>query len=200
VPPPNDELIYASHARGFALASMRSKSRSRYYLQCELDEDLSAWPDARIYDELCVRLGASIAENVTRGSSFEKSITPLRNFVVEPMRYGRPFLAGDAAHVVPPTGAKGLNLALSDVAMLSNAFVDFYRKGASSGLDCYSDRALARVWKAERFSWWFTHIMHKLSGMDAFNRRIQVAEIEYLRRSRAAQTVFAENYVGLPMD
>ncbi|ATI79043.1 4-hydroxybenzoate 3-monooxygenase [Sphingobium yanoikuyae] len=199
VPPADHELIYANHERGFALASMRSPTRSRYYIQCGLDEQVEDWSDDRFWDELCLRLGPDAASRVTRGPSFEKSIAPLRSFVSEPMRWGRLFLAGDAAHIVPPTGAKGLNLAASDVIMLSEALVDHYRGGTDTGLDGYSARALARVWKAERFSWWFTSITHRFPGMDGFARRIQAAEIDYIRGSQAAQRTLAENYVGLPL-
>ncbi|MGJ8478951.1 4-hydroxybenzoate 3-monooxygenase [Sphingobium yanoikuyae] len=199
VPPVDHELIYANHERGFALASMRSPTRSRYYIQCGLDEQVEDWSDDRFWDELCLRLGPDAASRVTRGPSFEKSIAPLRSFVSEPMRWGRLFLAGDAAHIVPPTGAKGLNLAASDVIMLSEALVDHYRGGSDAGLDGYSARALARVWKAERFSWWFTSITHRFPDMDGFARRIQAAEIDYIRGSQAAQRTLAENYVGLPL-
>lgn len=199
VPPADHELIYANHERGFALASMRSPTRSRYYIQCGLDEQVEDWSDDRFWDELCLRLGPDAASRVTRGPSFEKSIAPLRSFVSEPMRWGRLFLAGDAAHIVPPTGAKGLNLAASDVIMLSEALVDHYRGGSDVGLDGYSARALARVWKAERFSWWFTSITHRFPDMDGFARRIQAAEIDYIRGSQAAQRTLAENYVGLPL-
>ena len=199
VPPADHELIYCSHERGFALASMRSETRSRYYLQCAADERVEDWPDERFWDELCRRLGPEVAARVTRGPSFEKTVAPLRSFVGEPMRHGRLFLAGDAAHIVPPTGAKGMNLAVSDVAMLGEALVDFFEEGATAGIDGYSARALARVWKAERFSWWFTGLMHRFPGTDAFARRMQVAELDYIRSSRAAQTTLAENYVGLPL-
>jgi p-hydroxybenzoate 3-monooxygenase len=198
VPPANHELIYCNHARGFALASMRSPSRSRYYLQCSLDERVEDWSDERFWDELCARLGPAAA-HVTRGPSFEKSIAPLRSYVHEPMRFGRLFLAGDAAHIVPPAGAKGLNLAASDVAILAEAMDAFYRSGSEDKLSGYSSRALARVWIAERFSWWFTCLTHRFPAMDGFDRAIQLAELDYIRRSRAAQTSFAENYVGLPM-
>ncbi len=199
VPPANHELIYCNHARGFALASMRSPTRSRYYLQCQLDERVEDWQDDRFWDELCVRMGPA-ASSVTRGPSFEKSIAPLRSFVHEPMQFGRLFLAGDAAHIVPPAGAKGLNLAASDVAVLAEGFADYYRTGSDTKLASYSARALARVWIAERFSWWFTCLTHRFPTMDGFDRKIQLAELDYIRRSRAAQTSFAENYVGLPMD
>jgi p-hydroxybenzoate 3-monooxygenase len=199
VPPCDHELIYSNHERGFALASMRSSTRSRYYIQAPLDASLDDWPDDRIWDELALRLGEGAAARMTRGPSIEKSIAPLRSFVSEPMRWGRLYLAGDAAHIVPPTGAKGLNLAASDVAMLGEALAGFYATGATQGLDGYSARALARVWKAERFSWWFTGLTHRFPDMDAFARKMQTAELEYIFGSRAAQQTVAENYVGLPM-
>jgi p-hydroxybenzoate 3-monooxygenase len=200
VPPANHELIYANHERGFALASMRSANRSRYYIQCSTDEKLEDWPDERVWDELCLRLGRETAAHVVRGPSFEKSIAPLRSFVTEPMRYGKLFLAGDAAHIVPPTGAKGLNLAVADVIFLAEALNDVYRSDLTGGIDHYSARALARVWKAERFSWWFTSITHRFPEMDGFARKMQIAELNYIRGSRAAQTMLAENYVGLPLN
>lgn len=199
VPPCEEELIYANHERGFALASMRSPTRSRYYVQCSLDEKLEEWPDDRIWDEICMRLGPETAAKVTRGPSFEKSIAPLRSFVSEPMRWQRLFLAGDAAHIVPPTGAKGLNLAVSDVIFLSEALSEHYSTGSEAALDTYSARALARVWKAERFSWWFTGLTHRFPNTEPFDRKMQVAELEYIRASRAAQATLAENYVGLPL-
>jgi p-hydroxybenzoate 3-monooxygenase len=199
VPPANHELIYANHERGFALASMRSSTRSRYYIQCPVDEKLEDWPDERFWDEVSLRLGPETAAQVVRGPSFEKSIAPLRSFVTEPMRHGKLFLAGDAAHIVPPTGAKGLNLAVADVIFMAEAFSDYYRNGSACGIDHYSARALARVWKAERFSWWFTSITHRFPEMDGFGRKMQVAELNYIRGSRAAQTMLAENYVGLPL-
>ena len=197
VPPVQHELIYCNHENGFALASMRSAARSRCYLQCGVDERLEDWPDERFWDEFVRRLGPGV--RVTRGASFEKSIAPLRSFVAEPMRYGRLFLLGDAAHIVPPTGAKGMNLAVSDAVMLSEALEQFYRSGADSGLNGYSARALARVWKAERFAWWLTGLMHRFPENGPIERRLQRAEFEYLRDSRAAQTAFAENYVGLKL-
>jgi p-hydroxybenzoate 3-monooxygenase len=189
VPPCSDELIYASHPRGFALASMRSPTRSRYYIQCSLDEKIEEWPDERIWDELKRRLGPEAAPHVTMGPSIENSIAPLRSFVSTPMQHGRLFLAGDAAHIVPPTGAKGLNLAASDVHYLCRALVAHYGKKDDTPLRTYSDTALARVWKAERFSWWMTMLLHKLHAETSF---------DYLASSRAAQTALAENYVGLP--
>jgi p-hydroxybenzoate 3-monooxygenase len=196
-PPVSDELIYVRHPRGFALCSMRSPTRSRYYLQCSLAEDIDAWPDNRFWEELRPRLDAEARERLVVGPSIEKSIAPLRSFVAEPMRFGRLFLAGDAAHIVPPTGAKGLNLAASDVRYLSQAFVEHYEEKSDAGLDHYSGRALARVWKAERFSWWMTTLLHRISD-NPFDHELQLAELDYLFRSKAAATVFAENYVGLP--
>jgi p-hydroxybenzoate 3-monooxygenase len=200
VPPADHELVYANHERGFALASMRSAQRSRYYIQCAQNENLAQWPDERFWDELCLRLGPEIGAKVTRGVSFEKSVAPLRSFVCEPIRWGRLFLAGDAAHIVPPTGAKGLNLAVADVRMLDAAFAQYYERGSSQGIDNYSGRALERVWKAERFSWWLTSITHRFPDMDGFARRLQIAELDYIQGSRAAQQVLAENYVGLPFE
>jgi p-hydroxybenzoate 3-monooxygenase len=200
VPPCNHELIYSNHERGFALASMRSRTRSRYYIQCPIDEDIAAWPDDRVWDELAIRLGDAAASHMVRGPSFEKSIAPLRSFVSEPMRHGRLFLAGDAAHIVPPTGAKGLNLAASDVHFLAEAMIAFYKDGSEDLLDDYSRKALARVWKAERFSWWFTGITHRFPDRNAFDRKMQVAELDYIRHSHAAQITVAENYVGLPLE
>jgi p-hydroxybenzoate 3-monooxygenase len=199
VPPCNHELIYANHARGFALASMRSATRSRYYVQVGLDERLEDWPDERIWDELAVRLGPQAATQMIRGPSIEKSIAPLRSFVFEPMRFGSLFLAGDSAHIVPPTGAKGLNLAASDVAYLSDALTGWFSRGDGAGIEGYSGKALARVWQAERFSWYLSNLMHRFPDTDAFGRRMQVAELDYIATSVAAQTGIAENYVGLPL-
>ena len=199
VPPVQHELIYCNHANGFALASMRSPLRSRCYIQCGLDERLEDWPDERFWDEFVLRLGPIACARATRGASFEKSIAPLRSFVAEPMRYGRLFLLGDAAHIVPPTGAKGMNLAVSDAVMLSEALEEFYRRGSDGGLNGYSVRALKRVWKAERFAWWLTGLMHRFPENGPIERRLQRAEFDYLRDSQAAQTAFAENYVGLPL-
>jgi p-hydroxybenzoate 3-monooxygenase len=197
-PPVSDELIYVHHARGFALCSMRSATRSRYYLQCSLDDDIAAWPDARFWDELRGRLDDETRAKLVTGPSIEKSIAPLRSFVAEPMRHGRLFLAGDAAHIVPPTGAKGLNLAASDVYYLWTALEDFFKAGQAAALDGYSQRALARVWKAERFSWWMTSLLHAFPEASGFDRKIQLAELDYLGGSAHAQAALAENYVGLP--
>lgn len=199
VPPCHDELIYANHARGFALASMRSKSRSRYYIDVPLTERVEDWSDARLWDELAVRLGPDAAARITRGPAIEKSIAPLRSYVFEPMRYGSLFLAGDAAHIVPPTGAKGLNLAASDVAYLSDALVGYFHRGDHDGVADYSAKALARVWKSERFSWSLTKLMHRFPDDGPFERRMQTAELDYIASSRAAQMAIAENYVGLPL-
>lgn len=198
VPPVSDELVYANHPHGFALCSMRSRTRSRYYLQCALDEKIEAWSDARFWDELRRRLPAHHGDALVTGPSFEKSIAPLRSFVAEPMRFGRLFLVGDAAHIVPPTGAKGLNLAASDVHYLFSGLVEHYRERSEAGLDAYSARALARVWKAVRFSWWMTSMLHRFPGAGDFDQKIQEAELDYLTHSRAAEMVLAENYVGLP--
>ncbi len=195
--PVSEELIYVCHERGFALCSMRSQTRSRYYIQCSLAERVEEWPDERFWDELRRRLDADAVRDLVTGPSIEKSIAPLRSFVAEPMRFGRLFLAGDAAHIVPPTGAKGLNLAASDVHYLSEALIAHYR-GSQTELDAYSSRALARIWRAERFSWWMTMLLHRLPDDGPFGQKIQQAELEYLAGSRAAQTAMAENYVGLP--
>jgi p-hydroxybenzoate 3-monooxygenase len=198
VPPADRELIYAYHPRGFALCTMRSPQRSRYYIQCGLDERPEDWPDSRFWDELRRRLPPVDAERVTTGASFEKSIAPLRSFVAEPLRFGSLFLVGDAAHIVPPTGAKGLNLAASDVHYLYSALRDFYAEGSRTGIDAYSARALSRVWKAVRFSWSMTLMLHQFPENGAFGRRMQEAELAYLVGSRAASAALAENYVGLP--
>ncbi len=198
VPPCADELIYASHERGFALASMRSRTRSRYYIQCTLDEKIEEWPDDRLWDELKRRFGPEVAPHITTGPALEKSITALHSFVFLPMRHGRLFLAGDAAHIVPPTGAKGLNLAASDIHYLSRALIAHYRKNDGALLGHYGESAAARVWQCERFSWWLTLLMHKLHPEGSFEAGMQRAEVEYLAASPKAQAVFAENYVGLP--
>lgn len=199
VPPVADELIYANHARGFALCSMRSPSLSRYYVQCALDEKIGQWPDERFWDELKARLPEDVAARLTTGPSIEKSIAPLRSFVAEPMKFGRLFLAGDAAHIVPPTGAKGLNLASSDVCTLYHALRKTYHEGCGELLEKYSDICLRRIWKAERFSWWMTSLLHKFSD-DPFTQRIQLAELDYYTGSLAGRTTIAENYVGLPYE
>jgi p-hydroxybenzoate 3-monooxygenase len=196
-PPVFKELIYVRHELGFALCSMRSPTRSRYYLQCSLAEDIDAWPDERFWEELKLRLDEEARAALVTGASLEKSIAPLRSFVAEPMRFGHLLLAGDAAHIVPPTGAKGLNLAASDVYYLSQALIDFCKHKSGSGLDHYSARALARVWKAERFSWWMTTLLHTFPDQE-FEAKMGLAELDYIFNSRVAATVFAENYVGLP--
>lgn len=198
VSPVSDELVYANHPRGFALCSMRSHTRSRYYIQCALDEKIEAWFDTRFWDELRRRLPRHHAEAMVTGPSFEKSIAPLRSFVAEPMRFGRLFLVGDAAHIVPPTGAKGLNLAASDVHYLAAGLLEHYQDRSNAGIDAYSTRALARVWKAVRFSWWMTTMLHRFPDTGDFDQKIQEAELDYLTHSRAAETALAENYVGLP--
>jgi p-hydroxybenzoate 3-monooxygenase len=198
-PPVSDELIYSSHERGFALCSMRSRRRSRYYIQCAADDEVDAWPDERFWDELASRMDPAAAAALVRGPSIEKSIAPLRSFVAEPMRFGRLFLAGDAAHIVPPTGAKGLNLAAADARYLARALTEFYR-GSDSGIAHYSDRCLRRIWKAERFSWWMTSLLHRFPENGEFGRRMQQAELDYLVGSVAASTALAENYVGLPFE
>lgn len=199
VPPVSEELIYTHHERGFALCSMRSPTRSRYYLQVSLADRIEDWPDARFWDELARRLDEKARERLVRGPSLEKSIAPLRSFVAEPMRFGRLLLAGDAAHIVPPTGAKGLNLAVSDVWYLAQGLIEFYRERSTAGLDHYSDRALKRVWKAERFSWWMTRLLHLFPDADPFDRKMQLAELDYVLHSQAAAASLAENYVGLPL-
>jgi len=197
-PPVSHELIYSNHARGFALCTMRSTHRSRYYLQCPLDDHIDQWPDQRFWDELKQRLDQKAADHLVTGPSIEKSIAPLRSFVAEPMRFGRMFLAGDAAHIVPPTGAKGLNLAASDAHYLADAFREYYDEKSSAGIDNYTAKALARVWKAVRFSWWMTSMLHKFPDTGTIGARIQLAELDYVVNSKAAMTSLAENYVGLP--
>jgi p-hydroxybenzoate 3-monooxygenase len=196
-PPVSEELIYIRHHLGFALCSMRSPTRSRYYIQCSLADDIDSWPDERFWDELKLRLDDEARDALVTGPALEKSIAPLRSFVAEPMRFGRLFLAGDASHIVPPTGAKGLNLAASDVRYLSEALVEHYKDNSDASLERYSDRALARVWKAERFSWWMTMLLHTFPDV-SFDQKMQLAELDYLFKSRAAAVSFAENYVGLP--
>ena len=197
-PPCHEEVIYASHARGFALASMRSRSRSRYYIQVPIAERLEDWPDERLWGEIETRLGPDIGHRVSRAPAIEKSIAALRSRVSEPMRHGRLFLAGDAAHIVPPTGAKGLNLAAADARLLAAAIARYYRTGDTAQLDSYSDTALKRIWNAVRFSWWVTKLMHNFPDASPFERRLQRAELDYIRASRAAQMSLAESYVGLP--
>jgi p-hydroxybenzoate 3-monooxygenase len=197
-PPVSHELIYSNHARGFALCTMRSMHRSRYYVQCPLHDHIDQWPDERFWDELKRRLDQDAVASLVTGPSIEKSIAPLRSFVAEPMRFGRMFLAGDAAHIVPPTGAKGLNLAASDVYYLSQALREFYDEKSSAGIDRYSEKALSRVWKAVRFSWWMTSMLHKFPDEGEFATRIQLAELDYLVSSKAASASLSENYVGLP--
>jgi len=198
-PPAAHELVYAHSEYGFALCSMRTHSRSRYYVQVPVNEQIQAWPDDRFYAELRRRLPPTIAAAVKSGPSLEKSIAPLRSFVAEPLRFGRLFLAGDAAHIVPPTGAKGLNLAVSDVRYLSGALIEYFAEHSEAGLAAYSAKALARIWKAERFSWWMTSLLHQIPGSSSFEQRLQLAEFEYLAESRAASMALAENYVGLPI-
>jgi p-hydroxybenzoate 3-monooxygenase len=199
VPPCSPELIYAGHERGFALCSMRSRTRSRYYIQCRGDENAASWSDEAFWDELRRRLDPEAAERVVTGPSIEKSVAPLRSFVAEPLRFGRLFLVGDAAHIVPPTGAKGLNLAAGDAFYLAEALAGFFRSGAEAELDAYSQRALDRIWKTERFSWSMTMLLHRFEHRSGFEKRMQDAEFAYLESSEAARTAMAENYVGLPL-
>ena len=201
VPPVSTHaIVYANSERGFGLCSMRSLTRSRYYVQCPIDDKVEAWSDDRFWDELRRRLDPEMAERMITGPSIEKSIAPLRSFVAEPMRFGRMFLAGDAAHIVPPTGAKGLNLAASDVKYLSSALIEHYLEKSSAGIDDYSRKALARVWRAERFSWWLTSLMHQFPDTAGFGQKVQEAELDYLVHSEALSRSLAENYVGLPLD
>jgi p-hydroxybenzoate 3-monooxygenase len=199
VPPADEELIYASHPRGFALCSMRSPTRSRYYLQVPADDKVENWSDESFWEELRRRLPGEVAGRITSGPALEKSIAALRSIVIEPLSYHKLFLCGDAGHIVPPTGAKGLNLAASDVYYLAEAFREFFSDHSRAGLDAYSARALGRVWKAERFSWWMTTTLHAFAEDDAFTQRLRRTELEYLVHSDAAMTVLAENYVGLPL-
>jgi len=196
--PSREELAYASHDRGFALFSMRSPQLTRLYLQVAPDEPLAPWTDERIWSELQARLEASDGWKPNEGPILEKGITPMRSFVAEPMRHGRLFLAGDAAHIVPPTGAKGLNLALADVRVLAHGLTRFYAKGDARALDAYSETCLARIWRAEHFSWWMTAMLHRFHGEDSFHRKLQLAQLHYVVSSRAAAASLAENYVGLP--
>ncbi len=198
-PPSSDELIYCYHERGFALHSMRTPEITRLYLQCSPEEDLARWPDERIWGELQTRLSTLDGSRLTEGEILQRGVTGMRSFVVEPMHYGRLYLAGDAAHIVPPTGAKGLNLAVADVRILAAAIAEFYRSGATQLLDRYSERCLRRVWLVQRFSLWMTSVLHKFPANDRFEEHRQLAELDYLTTSRAAAQTFAENYVGLPM-
>lgn len=200
VPPVADELIYVQSERGFALCSMRSETRSRYYLQVPLTDHVEDWSDEKFWDELKNRLDPESREKLVTGPSIEKSIAPLRSFVTEPMRFGKLFLAGDAAHIVPPTGAKGLNLAASDIAYLSSALIEYYVEGSEQGIDEYSEKCLQRVWKAERFSWWMTHLLHRFETESEFDHKIKQAELSYVLGSVAGKTTLAENYVGLPYE
>ena len=197
-PPVNHELIYANSPRGFALCSMRNDNLSRYYIQCSLSDKPEDWTDEAFWQELKRRIPADQAANLVTGPSIEKSITPLWSFVTEPMRWGRLFLCGDAAHIVPPTGAKGLNTAASDVHYLYTGLCDYYENSSTAGIEGYSEKALLRVWKAERFSWWFSSLMHRYPDQSAFDLKMQVAELEFLRSNTAAQKAMAENHVGLP--
>lgn len=197
-PPVNHELIYANSERGFALCSMRNENLSRYYIQCSLSDKPEDWTDEAFWQELKRRIPADQAEKLVTGPSIEKSIAPLRSFVTEPMRWGRLFLCGDAAHIVPPTGAKGLNTAASDVHYLYTGLRDYYETGSTDGIDSYSEKALKRIWKAERFSWWFSSMMHRYPDQSEFDLKMQVADLEFLRSNKAAQKAMAENYVGLP--
>lgn len=197
-PPIAEELIYVRHTRGFALCSLRSRSLSRYYVQCPLTEEVEDWSDDRFWDELRQRLPGDVVGDLVTGPSIEKSIAPLRSFVCEPMQYGRMFLAGDSAHIVPPTGAKGLNSAASDIYYLYHAMLDHYKKGDDAGLENYSAKALARVWKAQRFSWWMTNLLHNFPDQSSFDKRLQDTELDYLFSSQVGQKSLAENYVGLP--
>lgn len=199
-PPVSHELIYANHDQGFALASMRSETRSRYYVQCDADDQVEDWSDDRFWEEFATRLGPDTSAKLQTGPSFEKSIAPLRSFVAEPMRYGNLFLAGDAAHIVPPTGAKGLNLAVADIRILSRALIEHYSAGNDHYLDTYSETVLRRVWKVERFSWQLSTLMHQFSDGSPFEKRMQKAEFEYIASSEAASKAIAENYVGLPLE
>jgi p-hydroxybenzoate 3-monooxygenase len=199
-PPSSDELIYAYHERGFALLSMRTPQISRLYIQCQPDEDTDRWSDEQIWDELRTRLAASNGWELTEGTVLQKGVTGMRSFVVEPMQYGRLYLAGDSAHIVPPTGAKGLNLAVSDVQILARGFEEYYSKGSRHRLDCYSEVCLRRVWKVQRFSWWMTSMLHRFPDENPFDQRRQLGELDYVTSSQAAAKTLAENYVGLPLD
>jgi p-hydroxybenzoate 3-monooxygenase len=199
-PPLEDELVYTSHDRGFALFTMRSPSVTRAYLQCAPDEEIAEWPDERIWAEFRARLAGDDRHRLVEGRISQKGVTPMRSFVTEPMRYGRLFLAGDAAHIVPPTGAKGMNLAIADVCVLAHAFAAYYPDGEREGLERYSEIALRRVWKAQRFSWWMTATLHRFADQSAFDRRVQLAELDYVTSSEAGTRTVVENYAGLPLE
>jgi p-hydroxybenzoate 3-monooxygenase len=199
-PPTSEELVYTYHQHGFALFSMRSPEITRLYLQCEPDEDLTQWPDDRIWEEMNTRMRTVDGWAPAVGPIFQKGVTAMRSFVVEPMQFGRLFLAGDAAHIVPPTGAKGLNLAVADVRVLANALAAFYKSGRRDLLDQYSSKCLHRIWQVQRFSWWMTSMLHRFPGDDGFDQHRQLAELDYITSSRAGMTSLAENYVGLPME
>ena len=196
--PVQEELIYANHERGFTLVSLRSPTITRMYLQCDPEEDIAEWPDDRIWSEIAARLAGEDTPDLVPGPIISKGVTAMRSFVAEPMRFGTLFLAGDSAHIVPPTGAKGMNLAIADVRVLAGAFASFYRDGSRDGLDTYSDVCLNRIWKTQRFSWWMTSMLHRFEGTGPFEHRVQLAELDYVTSSRAASTTLAENYVGLP--
>ena len=200
VPPASDELVYTYHERGFALLSMRSPQISRLYLQCDPEDDLANWPDDRIWSELRARMATRDGWVLRDGPVLQKGITPMRSFVAEPMQHAKLFLLGDAAHIVPPTGAKGLNLAVADVRVLTRALVDFYKHGKSEGLQRFSETCLRRVWKVQRFSWWMTSMLHRFQSEDSYSHHLHLAELDYVTSSRAASTTLAENYVGLPFD
>ncbi len=199
-PPVSEELIYAKSERGFALCSLRSETLSRYYVQCPLSDDIADWSDERFWDELKLRIGSEVADKLVTGPSIEKSIAPLRSYVCETMQYGKMFIAGDAAHIVPPTGAKGLNLAFSDIKILSNAIVDYYKNSNEQSLLNYTDKALSRIWKAERFSWWMSSLLHSFPELSDFDVKIREAEFNYMVSSEAGRKTIAENYVGLPLE
>ncbi len=199
VPPASHEVAYANHDRGFGLCSTRSNTRSRYYIQVPVDDNIEEWSDERFWEELAIRMGPDIAAKITRGPSIEKSVAPLRSFIFQKMRHGSLFLAGDSAHIVPPTGAKGLNLASSDIAYLAPALISFFKNKKTSGIDQYAEMALNRVWKSSRFSWYLTTLMHRFPNGTEFDRKMQIAELNYIAGSKAAQTTIAENYIGLPL-
>jgi p-hydroxybenzoate 3-monooxygenase len=198
--PVQDELIYANHERGFTLISLRSPTITRMYLQCDPEENIDEWPDERIWDEIRARLAGEDAPDLVPGPVIQKGVTAMRSYVVEPMQYGKLFLAGDSAHIVPPTGAKGMNLAIADVKILAEAFDAFYARGDAARLEQYSDTCLRRIWKTQRFSWWMTSMLHRFTGTGPFEHRVQLAELDYVTTSRAASTTLAENYVGLPFE